>query len=260
MTVTKAICSFHFLALLATPSFAQTADSIWDEERLSDATVCLLQPVSDSTRKVGSGTIMRNGTSYFLLTATHVAMTTTNATLLVLRLDGDTPRMVDLTRVVDGGVLNWLHHAVADISLIRLAPKDSDVKDRVAKVAFPFSQVYYRHDLPGRDVDLTFLGYSVIDLNVKHFSPLVFSAHRSSGLLTQPRADTHTPCDFFFLDVPGIGGCSGSGVFSSVEKKVYVGCGATRMEGIVHGTMSDITGGKMAVVTPAPYIADFFRK
>lgn len=96
-------------------------------------------------------------------------------------------------------------------------------------------------------------------MEMEHFSPLIFTGYLSSGLITQQRADTKTKCNLFYLNVPSIEGCSGSGVYFSVKKAIYMAGKATLMIGIVHGTQSDSTGGKLAVITPSYYILDLFK-
>jgi hypothetical protein len=161
--------------------------------------------------------------------------------------------------LIKGDTLVWQNHPIADISIIQLTPKNGEVKDRITKYSFPIRQISFQKDLPERETDLTFLGFPVVDLNMEYFSPLIFTGYRSSGFITQRRADTNTKCSFFFLNVPSIQGCSGSGVFSSVKKAMYFGSSKTFMIGIMHGTQSDNTGGKMAEVTPTFYILDFFK-
>lgn len=79
-------------------------------------------------------------------------------------------------------------------------------------------------------------------------------------LITQKGYDTKTKSNFFYLNVPSIEGCSGSGVFFSVKKAIYMAGKATLMIGVVHGTQGDSTGGKLAAVTPSYYVLDLFKE
>ena len=66
-------------------------------------------------------------------------------------------------------------------------------------------------------------------------------------------------CDFFCLENPSVGGYSGGPVFdlgyermgSTISTKEK-----TILHGIVHGTMSDDTGGKISLITPMFYVKD----
>ncbi len=156
--------------------------------------------------------------------------------------------------------MNWKHHPVADVALIELDLGNSSIKTIIQECAFPAEFIYSGKDLPKRDVDLTFLGYPVVDMEMEHFSPLVFTAYLSSGLITQQRYDTRTKCNFFYLNVPSIEGCSGSGVFFSVRKAMFMAGKATLMIGVVHGTKGDSTGGKLAAVTPSYYVNELLRE
>jgi len=79
-------------------------------------------------------------------------------------------------------------------------------------------------------------------------------------LITQLRADTKTKCNFYYLSVPSIQGYSGSGVYFSVKKTtIYYGGNKTFLIGIVHGTQSDDTVGKLAAITPSYYISELFE-
>ena len=107
---------------------------------------------------------------------------------------------------------------------------------------------------------MTFLGYPVIDLEMEHFSALIFTGYRTSGLITQKRSDKKTKCNFYFLNIPSIQGCSGSGVYLSVKKGFFYNVHKTVMIGIVHGTQSDNTGGKMAAITPSYYVFELIKE
>lgn len=68
-----------------------------------------------------------------------------------------------------------------------------------------------------------------------------------------------TLSDFFCLENPSVGGYSGGPVFDMGYEKM--GCATatkekTLLHGIVHGTMSDETGGKIALITPMFYLKD----
>lgn len=76
------------------------------------------------------------------------------------------------------------------------------------------------------------------------------------------RADTKTLSDFFCLENPSVGGYSGCPVFDlgySTNGVMQITKERTWCHGIMHGTMSDNTGGKIAMVTPAFYLRDLIE-
>lgn len=242
------------------PLSAQTKDSLWDEDRISNATVLLYQKVNNTSANIGSGTvIIRNGRHY-ILTASHVSKEMKNDAKVIFRLKGDKPGIFDLLPIIKDKILKWQDHPVADIAIIELESKSNSVKTILEDYAFPAELIHGGKELPPHGADLTFLGYPIVDMEMEHFSPLIFTAYLASGLITQPRADTKSKCNFYYLSVPTIQGCSGSGVYFSVKKTtIYYGGSKTLMIGIVHATQSDNTGGKLAAITPSYYIFDLFK-
>jgi hypothetical protein len=110
-----------------------------------------------------------------------------------------------------------------------------------------------------RDFELTSVGFPNGLGAQGMFSPLTYRSYASSAFITMNRADTNTPCDFFMLENPSMGGYSGCPVFDLGY--MVVGAMTTTKEktmcyGIMHGTVSDKTGGKLAAVTPAHYLRD----
>lgn len=94
------------------------------------------------------------------------------------------------------------------------------------------------------------------------FSPLTYRSHAASAFITLNRFDKPVPSVFFLLENPSVGGYSGCPVFDLG----YVVAGSmtntkdkTRCYGIMHGTVVDDTGGKLAAVTPAFYLSDLLR-
>jgi len=247
-------CFVMAATVLCTTVHAQNSDPIWDQDQIADATVLV---VGDHS---GSATIVVKANRYYLLTASHIAKDLRDSSKIVFRLMGDKPSIQDLRLITKDKLMNWKHHAVADVALIELDLGSSPLKATIEERAFPAELIHSGKDLPKRDVDLTFLGYPIVDMQMEHFSPLVFTAYLSSGLITQERGDTKTKSNFFYLNVPSIQGCSGSGVFFSVKKSFYMAGKTTLMIGVMHGTFRDNTGGKLAAVTPSFYVLDLLKE
>lgn len=233
-------------------SIAQ-ADSILTLDQISNCSIFLFHKTSDTTGDTGTGTIIRLNDKYFLLTASHVSKLMGLNSVVVFRLPGDRPKIVPLSNLTKNR-LNWQIHPIADLAIIQLFPPKGDILTLIESIAIPNYLIYSGDVLPPKDYEFTFLGYPLIDLNIEHFSPLTFSSHLASGLITGIRADTKTRATFFYLDKPSIQGCSGSGVFISVKQGAFYIGNKTLLIGVMHGTMSDETGGKLAAVTPLSYI------
>ena len=239
-------------------SYAQR-DSLWSQDDISNVTVFLYQKTSDTSGTSGSGTIINHNGKYFLLTANHVAKEMRSDAKVVFRVAGDKPGIIDLLVLTKTHTLSWINHPIADLSLVELAAVNTDIEQRLNQWAFPSYLIYGGKEAASKDVDITFLGYPLVDLQLEHFSPLIFTSHLASGLITQTRADTKTKCTFFYLDLPSMQGCSGSGVYFSVRKAVFIGGDKTILLGVVHGTTGDNTGGKLAAITPSYYIWDILK-
>jgi hypothetical protein len=124
---------------------------------------------------------------------------------------------------------------------------------------------------PSRERPLTTLGFPLALGVQEHFSPITRDSSPASGLITLPRFDTHTPATFYLLENASIAGFSGAPVFlipkpfatnsgSLAFPRTGSGSSTLTCVGIVHGTISDETGGKMAAVTPSKYILETIDK
>ena len=255
----RALLIVLLTSLLTSNSLYSQRDSLWSQDDISNITVFLYQKTSDSTGTTGSGTIISDNGKYFLLTATHVAKEMKNDAKVVFHVAGDKPGIINLTLLSKSHNLNWANHPIADLSLLELTAVNKDIQQRLKEWSFPSYLIYGGQTAVSKDFDITFLGYPLVDLQIEHFSPLIFNSHLASGLITQFRADTKTKCNFFYLDVPSMQGCSGFVVYISVKKAMYFGGNKTILVGVVHGTASDDTGGKLAAITPSYYIWDLLK-
>ena len=123
----------------------------------------------------------------------------------------------------------------------------------------PMDHFNLKQESVSRDFELTCIGFPRGLGTEGLFSPFTFRSFASSGFFRYPRFDTKQECIFFCLENPSVGGYSGgpildlgyptNGVFEMKKEK-------TLCHGIMHGTMCDDTGGKIAMVTPAFYLKD----
>ena len=207
-------------------------------------------------RVTGTGFFVRNGDSLFLATAGHVAR---NLALRVRLIASDTSGN-SKTYSLDNKV-SWIFSKKADVAVSR-------VHDALFILDFLHSALDIRFLADTETVSVPELPLVVIGfplgLGVQNkFSPLRRETHASSGLIDLPRADTKQVATFFVLQDPSIGGYSGAPVFILVAHRfgsiIMKGLNAKSCIGIIHGTISDATGGKLGVVTPAKYVYELIK-
>jgi len=217
----------------------------------------LRTPASGGGERVGTGIfIIKNNSEPYILTATHVANGCDASTSVVISDASSNGQSFDL------GLLNssqaWIHHPVADISVLRVEP-DPSILPHLTGRFFPAEQLNPTTNPPSRDAFLTAVGFPHGLGAIGRFSPFTFRSHASSSLVTLARFDIGTPCDFFILENPAVGGYSGGPVFDLgyiIVGAMTTNTGPTVCHGIIHGTISDDTGGKIAAVTPCSYVSD----
>ena len=217
----------------------------------------LRTPVSGGNETVGSGLFIVNDSQVpYILTASHVANSCNSSTTVVIADAAGNSTSLNLSQF--NSAITWNHHSVADVSVLEVIPS-SATSSYLNKRFFPTNQLNVSTAPPSRDDYLTAVGFPHGLGAIGHFSPFTFRSHASSSLITLPRFDTNAPCDFFALEDPSIGGYSGGPVFDLGY--ILVGAmqsvtGPTICHGIIHGTISDGTGGAIAAVTPCSYVND----
>ena len=212
-------------------------------------------PISANEEKVGTGSFIVKNNSIYLLTAAHVACETNKNTYLALGDKNSNCIKVPIIEIVD--YLDWNNHTKADMALLEINPKRH--LQLFEKRCFPYDHINISTDVASRDDEITVIGFPK-GLGVSgKFSPLSFRSHLSSSLLTLNRFDNGIATEFFCLENPSIGGYSGAPVFDlgySVWGVATSTKEKTIMHGIIHGTLGDSTGGKIAVVTPMYFLND----
>lgn len=218
--------------------------------------VCNIRtPKLDNKISIGTGSFITINNKVYLLTAEHVAKTTDNNTILAFGKYQSQCVIIPLNNLSNGQA--WTFHPIADMAIIELdtSAHCEFFQDR----CLPYDHINDTEIPASRDDELTVIGFPQ-GLGVQgKFSPLTFRSYASSSILTLDRFDTKTPSDFFCLENPSVGGYSGGPVFDMGYETM--GCATatkekTLLHGIVHGTMTDDTGGKIALITPMFYIKD----
>jgi hypothetical protein len=212
--------------------------------------------------KVGTGTLIVFSERPFILTAKHVADDITINGKIVVMGEGDKPLVIPIKKLVANSKLEWKNHSEADIAIFEITPQDEQTSSILQQRFLPLEFFSKVKAAPSRDLFLTSIGFP-LGLGIhEHFSPLTFESKASSGLLSLPRADTKTIQTFFALENPSVGGYSGCpvvdlSIFKAGSMATY-GDG-TCFYGVMHGTISDDTGGKIALVTPSYYVHELFN-
>ena len=211
-------------------------------------------PIKSGKEEIGTGIFFFKQHQQYILTASHVVKNANDQTYIIVSDKSNNPHSIPISSLSNGNT--WVHHSNADLAYIKIVSSqaiENDIFDR----GFPYGNFFTQKSSPSRDTELTAIGFPLGLGSKGHYSPLTFRTFASSSLITLNRADTKTPADFFVLENPSVGGYSGGPVFDIgyiencfiVQEKDRTIC-----YGIMHGTLADNTGGKLAVVTPASYL------
>jgi len=222
--------------------------------------------------KSGTGFLVTpDGSTMILVTAEHVTKDIGGDFRAIVRGEKDTPVEMSSEELAGTKSVTWIPHGTEDVAVTILHPN----KDTVARLAghfMPKNLISSDSSAPSRDRPLTTLGFPLALGAAEHFSPITRESKPSSGLITLLRFDTHKAATFFLLSDPSIAGFSGAPVLLTAAPyalptgaMVFPESGGPtgtnmRCVGIVHGTINDETGGKMAAVTPAVYILETIDK
>jgi len=227
---------------------------------ITNTVLNLRQEVAPGQFSTGTGTFINHKDKLYILTAEHVAKDMKADCQFIVKGANDTPIILtleDLTQQTAS--LPWKVHATADMAVMQLNPKATILSTSLVRRFLPSDNIFVPYKAVDRNVQLTTIGFPLGLGAFGHFSPLTFRTYASSGLITLNRFDNKNPCDFFILENPGVGGYSGGPV---VDISIYNNMGmqmngdGTMIYGILHGTISDQTGGKLAAVTPSYYLFD----
>lgn len=218
--------------------------------------VCNLRtPLSADTTTVGTGVFVSKDNKAYLVTASHVAKATSVNTEIVLCDANNNPTTCLLTQLNKS--LAWINHPVEDISALEI-----DIANNLSLLTnrcFPFYQIEINYGSFSRDKELTCVGFPKGLGVTGKFSPFTFRSYISCPEITLLRSDTKTPAIFGCLENPSVGGYSGGPIFDLGAMVVGImvsSSGPTKLLGIMHGTLFDDTGGKIAVFSPAAFLKD----
>ena len=220
------------------------------------------QFVPKTQRITGTAFLLSTDENLYLVIASHVAKQMTSNALAFLRGSKDEPIKFSLTDLAGVGARNWKLHPEADVAVLLLQPSPTVLATYLQKRFLPSYALEDTLKPPSRDLPLTVVGFPFGLGTEEHFSPLTQQTRASSGLLRLNRFDNGVLSTFFICENPSIGGYSGAPCFDvSIYKlgaMTSTGNG-TKCYGIMHGTLSDQTGGKLAAVVPSKFILDLIK-
>lgn len=239
-------------------------------DQASRSVVFLSAPAADGKHlSIGSGFLVGITDRLFLVTASHVQALLTKEPRLTYGGVNDEAVSVFLDALTGKPEGDWVISGENDVAVLELSAKSTAVTALSSRALQP-GHLINKLEAPSRERELTTIGFplglGVVSLGPdKHVSPISRVSRPASGLITFTRADTRQPANFYFLDSPSIGGFSGAPVFMLPGAVVSsAGIGFTSPAGfcvgLVHGTLPDESGGKLAAIVPVFYITQTLEK
>jgi len=228
-------------------------------EGLVPCVVFLIQDVPDGGQAhTGSGFLVRDGDIPMLVTASHVASALGKYwTMIMTGKDGKA-----VTAKTSG--ITWSISPTADVACAVLPIETAADRTTLLSRCLPIEILSARPIPPERDIPLTIMGYPLGLGASGYISPLSLESKAASGLITLPRFDNGKLATFILLQDPSIGGLSGGPVFDTGKSYFAGGRQMTVREGVsvvglIHGVISDDTGGKFAAVVPSTEIVNLIH-
>jgi hypothetical protein len=250
--------------LIAVAAVAVTAGA-GQLDDLGNSVVFLVATPSAPQSKTGTGVFLVDGDTPFLATAEHVAKDLSAGSLAVIRAKDGTALQIPFSKLIGTAASpTWRYHDAADLAILMLEPEASLIPQLSSRF-LPVTLLRAEQSAPPRPLTLTVLGFPLALGVSGKFSPISRETKAASDLLVTKRADTKKPALFFITQDPSIGGFSGAPVFdtglpySSDEAAMVLRAKTLQVVGIVHGTLSDDTGGKLGAITPAHLLLELLH-
>lgn len=229
-------------------------------DQLAITVVNLRKEKSPGKEITGTGSFLSKGNDLYIVTAAHVSKEMDRSAYVIIQGKDNVPVKIELIKLANP--INWVNHPEADLSVLKLNPENEIMELYLQERFIPFEMVDTTKVPVTRNTQLTIIGFPLGLGAVGHFSPLTYRTFPSSSYITLNRFDIKTPQSFIILENPSIGGYSGGPVYdlSIIESGNMTMTGAgTKLQGFIHGTISDETGGKLAAITPAYYLSDLIK-
>jgi hypothetical protein len=232
--------------------------------------VVFLRSSGDKDVTIGSGFLVKpdDESRLFMVTAEHVAKKMGESGWWMYLHSGEHPPA--RAEVVKA---NWKFSDNSDVAVYDFPLKEfnENQRKRLLAQAAPERMLSSRPLPPDRETPLTAMGFpnalGAIDFSDKSLGPssallpLIIETKAACGIMVLPRLDTKKPASFIILQAPSIGGMSGGPVWDTgksymTSDRRMVGRSGTSIVGLMHGTLGDNTGGKLAMVVPATAIKE----
>ena len=211
-------------------------------------------------QSIGTGFFLaKDDYNLFLVTANHVAKAFLDDT--VVWFAGQNKQIMQIQLKTLKTSRNIIHHPCADISIIEVDIPTYNSLNSDA-VIYPIAIIdKNKISSISRDEELTSIGFPNGLGTNNLFEPLTFRSYPASNIIpniTINNKNQSYQSDIFVMENASCGGYSGCPVIDLGHKVngLVTQNSSTYIYGIMHGTISDDTGGKMAIVTPAYYIFD----
>lgn len=221
--------------------------------------ICNIRIPTAQGEEVGTAIFIEKNNEPYLLTAEHLIKNITPQSYAVLSDQNGVPTSIMLSDLLGGASFNF--HGQADLAkakIVLTSVNSSHLQGR----CFPYTHIDTSSNQVSKDVELTTIGFPLGLGSVgAKFSPLTHRTYSASPSITLPRFDNNVQCDFIILELPSIGGYSGGPLFDLgyiISGNITHTKEKTILHGIVHGTISDPTGGKLAAITPCKYLNGWF--
>ncbi|RJP76531.1 MAG: serine protease [Desulfobacteraceae bacterium] len=217
------------------------------------------EPLPQIKTMSGTGFFINYFSGLYLVTASHVAKEIDLSSQVTIAGKNDVPETISLKDLSGSSVLFWVNHPIADVAVLALKPTKVIFDKYLDKRFLPAGIIEPASIAPPREVPICVIGFPKGLGVTDRFSPLTLQTSPASGILIIRRFDTKTESEFFIVQDPSTGGFSGAPVFDISRygmEPVATPDSGTRLYGLVHGTISDDTGGKLGAVVPSHYILE----
>jgi S1-C subfamily serine protease len=217
--------------------------------------ICNIRIPQGLNEEIGTAIFIAKNNEPYLLTAAHVVQNLNAQAYAILSDLNGVPTKVLLSDLLWGAA--FVNHATADLAKAKIIVTATNTQHLNGR-CFPYEQIDITNNPISKDTELTTIGFPLgLGAIGAKFSPLTYRSYVASPVITFPRFDNKVPSDFIILELPSIGGYSGGPTFdlgyvisgSMTSTKEH-----TMLHGIVHGTITDQTGGKLAAITPCKYL------
>lgn len=217
--------------------------------------ICNIRIPQGTQEEIGTAIFIAKNEEAYLLTAAHVVKNMNDQAYVILSDQNGIPTKVLLSELLGGA--SFINHSTADLAKAKItitATNTPYLKGR----CFPYEQIDITNNPISKDIELTTIGFPLgLGSQGAMFTPLTYRTYVASPVITFPRFDNQISSDFIILELPSIGGYSGGPTFD-LGYVISGGMTSTKehtvLHGIVHGTITDQTGGKLAAITPCKYL------